>query len=100
MKEIEKKHCQHTSGGAEAAGEKPVIKELLVKCFDAADNPEDAFLCDFVQGQQWRDDQPEGAHQKNVREEELPAACLVSKGVVSSAKAVTLIILIGEDLQV
>jgi hypothetical protein len=52
----------HLADGAEG-GSKPVIKELLVSCFDAADNPEDAFLRDFVQGQQWRDDdQPAGEH--------------------------------------
>lgn len=48
-----------TAGGA-GVDSKPVIKELLVSCFDGADNPEDAFLRDFLQGQHWRDDQPDG----------------------------------------
>jgi hypothetical protein len=56
---IRRSHWVLTAGGT-GSDSKPVIKELLVSCFDGADNPEDAFLRDFLQGQHWRDDQPEG----------------------------------------
>lgn len=54
--QVLKKRPARAAGGPQADLNKPVIKELLVKCFDPKENPEDAFLRDFVQGQQWRDD--------------------------------------------
>ncbi len=66
-----------------------MIKELLVKCFGAGERgaeSEDAFLRDYVQRQQWKDeDEPTGVvtgswHDFRTRTLPAPAAASMDRG--------------------